>query len=40
MRENVQNLAKYAAHICGAYVAYFSTYLWHMQICVMGNQKS
>jgi len=46
MRKNMQNLAKYAAHICGIYAAY-AAYMRHifphisgiMQIRVTKNQN-
>jgi len=46
MQKNMQNLAKYAPHICGVYAAYaaymrhiFSAYFRHMQIRVTKNQN-
>jgi len=42
MRENMWNLAKYAAYICGiyaAYAAYFSAYFQHMQLRVTENHN-
>jgi len=43
MRENMRNLAKYAAHICDIYAAYmrhiFSAYFQHMQLRVTENHN-
>jgi len=39
MPENMQNLAKYAAHICVIYAAYFSTYFRRMQIQLKENHN-
>jgi len=30
MWENVQNLAQYAAHVCGIYAAYMQHIFWHI----------
>jgi len=39
MWENMQNLVKYAAHVCCICAAYFSAYFRHMQFRVTENHN-